>query len=149
MTPENSSRHGLVTCPFKGDSKPKSNVGMDKQLLQSIDHVQLAAPPGCEDEARRFFGTIFGLAEVKKPEALETRGGCWFKGPGVELHIGIEEPFTPSRKAHPAFSVIDIDSVARILESHHILLSWDNTIPDVRRFYISDPWGNRIELIER
>lgn len=67
-----------------------------------LDHVQLAAPRGCESEARRFFGELLGLPEVEKPESLKARGGAWFQVGSQQLHIGVEEPFAPARKAHPA-----------------------------------------------
>ena len=78
-----------------------------------IDHVQVAAPPGCEDEARAFYGGLLGLEELPKPEALAARGGCWFRAGAQELHVGVEEPFAPARKAHPGLVVDDLDALAR------------------------------------
>ena len=105
-----------------------------------LDHVQLAAPPGCEAEARRFFGEVLGLREVEKPPALAARGGVWFE----QLHVGVEDPFAPARKAHPAFVVDDLDALAaRIGE-----VQWDEAIPGVPRFYAHDPFGNRLEFVQ-
>jgi catechol 2,3-dioxygenase-like lactoylglutathione lyase family enzyme len=104
-----------------------------------IDHVQLAAPPGCEEEARAFFGGVLGLKEVPKPPALAARGGVWFEG----VHIGVEDDFRPARKAHPAFVVDDLDALAARLGD----VEWDDALPGVRRFYAADPWGNRLEFI--
>jgi catechol 2,3-dioxygenase-like lactoylglutathione lyase family enzyme len=115
-----------------------------------LDHVQIAAPPGCEDEARRFFGDLLGLEELEKPEPLRSRGGAWFAlGGGGQLHVGVEEPFAPARKAHPAFRVpvADLDELAQRLESAGEKLEWDDSLPGVRRFYTADPWGNRLELL--
>ena len=117
-----------------------------------LDHVQLAAPPGCEPEARRFFGDLLGLEELKKPEPLRARGGAWFAlGDGGELHVGVEEQFGPARKAHPAFRVSseELDELAAHLDSAGERVEWDDSFPDVRRFYTADPWGNRIELLAR
>jgi catechol 2,3-dioxygenase-like lactoylglutathione lyase family enzyme len=113
--------------------------------------VQLAAPPGCEDEARRFFGDLLGLEEVEKPEPLRSRGGAWFAlGGGDQLHVGIEDPFTPARKAHPAFRVSseELDELAARLDAAGERVEWDDSLPGVRRFYTADPWGNRLELLE-
>jgi catechol 2,3-dioxygenase-like lactoylglutathione lyase family enzyme len=115
-----------------------------------LDHVQLAAPPGCEGEARRFFGDLLGLDELEKPESLRSRGGTWFAlAAGGELHVGVEEPFAPARKAHPAFrlSPQELDTLAARLEAAGERVEWDESLPGVRRFYTADPWGNRLELL--
>jgi catechol 2,3-dioxygenase-like lactoylglutathione lyase family enzyme len=110
-----------------------------------IDHVQLAAPAGCEDEARRFFGGVLGLAEIEKPEPLRTRGGVWFAlAGGQQLHVGVEADFAPARKAHPGLAVDDLDALAARLAA----VQWDEELPGVRRFYAADPWGNRLEFVE-
>jgi catechol 2,3-dioxygenase-like lactoylglutathione lyase family enzyme len=115
-----------------------------------LDHVQLAAPPGCETEARRFFGDLLGLEELEKPEPLHSRGGAWFAlGDGGQLHVGVEDPFTPARKAHPAFRVAaaELDELAARLEAAGGRVEWDDSLPGFRRFYTADPWGNRLELL--
>ena len=103
----------------------------------------MAAPPGCEAAAREFYGSLLGLAEVEKPESLRGRGGVWFQ----QLHVGVEEDFTPARKAHPALAVQDIDSVASRLTAAGKRVEWDDALPGIRRFYTSDPWGNRVEVL--
>jgi catechol 2,3-dioxygenase-like lactoylglutathione lyase family enzyme len=120
----------------------------DQVLVTDIDHVQLAAPKGCESEARRFFGHLLGLQEIAKPESLRSRGGCWFKVGARQLHIGVEEPFRPAIKAHPAFSVSDIQALFATLEQAGVRCVWDETLGHVRRFYANDPWGNRLEFTE-
>jgi predicted enzyme related to lactoylglutathione lyase len=103
----------------------------------------VAAPPGCEEAARGFYGELIGLEEVEKPEPLRGRGGVWFE----QLHIGVEEEFRPARKAHPALRVEDIDTIAERLSAAGKRVEWDDAIPGIRRFYTSDPWGNRLELV--
>jgi catechol 2,3-dioxygenase-like lactoylglutathione lyase family enzyme len=114
-----------------------------------LDHVQLAAPPGGERDARRFFGDVLGLTEVEKPEPLRARGGVWFMLGAQQLHIGIEDPFSPARKAHPALRVSPdaLDTLAERLQSAGVAVTWDATLAEQRRFYTSDPFGNRIELL--
>ena len=116
--------------------------------LTGIDHIQLAAPPGCELEARNFFGSLLEMEEIPKPEPLRARGGCWFKVGEKQLHIGIEDDFRPARKAHPAFSVANIRRLYERLSDAGVRCTWDDAIDDVRRFYASDPWGNRLEFTE-
>jgi len=108
-----------------------------------LDHVQVAAPPGCEADARAFYGGLLGLAEVEKPEPLRARGGVWFE----QLHVGVEEDFAPARKAHPALQVDGLDGLAERLAAAGAPVQWDESLPDVRRVYTADPWGNRIELL--
>jgi catechol 2,3-dioxygenase-like lactoylglutathione lyase family enzyme len=118
--------------------------------LIELDHVQVAAPPGCEDDARRFFGDLLGLEELDKPEPLRSRGGAWFALSGRgQLHVGVEEPFAPARKAHPAFRLRldELDELAQRLEAAGERVDWDESLPGVRRFYTMDPWGNRLELL--
>jgi catechol 2,3-dioxygenase-like lactoylglutathione lyase family enzyme len=116
-------------------------------VLDAIDHVQLAAPPGCEAEARRFFADLLGLEELEKPVALRARGGVWFRVGEQRLHVGVEEEFAPARKAHPAFGVIRFDELLARLRAAGVPVTDDASIPGVRRCYVADPWGNRIELV--
>ena len=117
-------------------------------MLDGIDHVQLAAPPGCEPEARRFFSGLLGLEELEKPEPLRARGGVWFRVGGQQLHVGVEQAFAPARKAHPAFAVSDYDELLARLDEAGVPATDDASIPGVRRCHVADPWGNRIELVE-
>lgn len=114
-----------------------------------LDHVQLAAPIGSESAARRFYGGLLGLSELEKPEALRGRGGVWFACGGQQLHVGVTEDFSPATKAHPALRVrpADLDLIAGQLMAAGSAVQWDDAIPDTRRFYTADPWGNRVELI--
>jgi catechol 2,3-dioxygenase-like lactoylglutathione lyase family enzyme len=111
-----------------------------------IDHVQVAAPPGCEPEARAFYGALLGLEELPKPEALAARGGCWFRAGGQELHVGVEDPYAPARKAHPGFVADDLDALAERLRAEGIAVAWDEQVPGTRRFHTADPFGNRLEF---
>jgi catechol 2,3-dioxygenase-like lactoylglutathione lyase family enzyme len=114
-----------------------------------LDHVQLAAPPGCEPEARAFFGRLLGLAEVEKPDPLRARGGVWFAVGGQQLHVGVHDGFTPALQAHPALRVgaPDLAVLAERLVEAGVPVHWDEALPGVQRFYTEDPWGNRIEII--
>jgi catechol 2,3-dioxygenase-like lactoylglutathione lyase family enzyme len=113
-----------------------------------IDHIQIAAPQGCEWQARKFFGGLLGLEELAKPESLASRGGCWFRVGSRQLHIGVEENFQPARKAHPAFSVSNLDALFESLKAAGANPVWDEALDGVRRFFAQDPWGNRLEFAE-
>jgi catechol 2,3-dioxygenase-like lactoylglutathione lyase family enzyme len=114
-----------------------------------LHHVQVSCPPGGEDAARRFYGDGLGLPEVDKPAVLAARGGCWFRDGDVELHVGVEDPFAPARKAHPAFLVDDLDAVAVRLESLGFPVDRreEHTFPGFRRFHTADGNGNRVEVL--
>ena len=114
--------------------------------VTGIDHVQVAAPAGCEAEARAFYAGLLGLEELPKPEPLAARGGCWFRAGAQELHVGVEEAFAPARKAHPGFVVDDLEALVARLASAGIEVRWDETLPGVRRCHVADPFGNRLEL---
>ncbi|MEJ5867990.1 VOC family protein [Pseudokineococcus sp. 5B2Z-1] len=113
-----------------------------------IHHVQLACPPGSEDASRAFYAGVLGLAEIAKPPALAARGGCWFRGHGIEVHLGVEEDFRPARKAHPGLLVTDLDAWAARLEAAGYPADRDDDFPGMRRFYSRDCHGNRLELLE-
>jgi len=116
-------------------------------VLDGIDHVQLAAPPGCEPEARRFFAGLLGLEEVEKPEPLRARGGVWFRVGAQQLHVGVAEDFAPARKAHPAFAVSGYDALVARLRAAGVVVIDDASNPRLRRCFVADPWENRIELV--
>ena len=117
-------------------------------MILDLDHVQLACPKDSEDAARAFYGGLLGLEEIPKPAPLRARGGCWFRVGSRGLHLGVEEPFRPATKAHPAFSVADVRGLFARLEAEGVGCAWDEALPDVVRFYAEDPWGNRLEFLE-
>ncbi len=112
-------------------------------------HVQIAMPAGEEERAEAFYQGLLGLPLVQKPPELRGRGGCWFRGGVVELHLGVEERFAPAAKAHPALLVEGWDDLrARLREAGAAVVDDDLRIDGHRRFYAFDPFGNRLELIE-
>ena len=113
-----------------------------------LDHVQLAIPRGGEDEVRRFYCDLLGWREVPKPASLAARGGLWLDAGEAQIHFGIEEPFAPARKAHPALRTAGLDALAAKFAAAGHVPTWDDLIPGTRRFYVADPFGNRLEFIE-
>jgi catechol 2,3-dioxygenase-like lactoylglutathione lyase family enzyme len=117
--------------------------------LVRLDHVQLAMPPGGEADARRFYADSLGLREVPKPPNLAGRGGVWFEGGGgLRVHLGVERDFRPARKAHPAFIVRGLRHLAADLRARGFAVAADEPLEGFDRLYASDPFGNRIELME-
>jgi catechol 2,3-dioxygenase-like lactoylglutathione lyase family enzyme len=112
--------------------------------------VQVAAPAGCEDRARAFYGGLLGLEELPKPPALAARGGCWFACGAQQLHVGVGEPFAPAVKAHPALAVRDAEALAALLSALAAADCEprdDVALPGVVRAFVDDPFGNRVELV--
>jgi catechol 2,3-dioxygenase-like lactoylglutathione lyase family enzyme len=120
--------------------------------IVGLDHVQVAAPPGCEDSARAFYGEALGLEEIPKPPLLAGRGGCWFRLGAHELHVGVADGFVPAAKAHPG---IEVDSAAALRELAQqladagVTVEWADPaeLGGRERFHVRDPWGNRLELV--
>jgi catechol 2,3-dioxygenase-like lactoylglutathione lyase family enzyme len=116
-------------------------------VIIGLDHVQVAIPAGGEPAARDFYGGLLGMTELPKPAALAGRGGCWFSAGSAVLHLGVEEPFRPAGKAHPAFTVTELDSLFDRLAGHgYPGIRADGELPGIRRFHVLDPFGNRIEF---
>ena len=122
-----------------------------------LHHVQVACPPGGEDTARRFYADGLGMTEVEKPEDLRARGGVWFRSISdgtvvAELHVGVEDPFRPARKAHPAFVLADVgelEAVGERLTGLGFDVDWSqrDSFPGHQRFHTFDGYGNRVELL--
>ncbi|MXP45740.1 VOC family protein [Allopontixanthobacter sediminis] len=117
--------------------------------ILGIDHVQLAMPVGAEDTAREFYHGVLGLAETAKPADLAQRGGCWFVGGNAHIHLGAEQDFSPASKAHPALLVEDFDAFAERLAKHGCDITPGKPLAGYKRGDIVDPFGNRIELMQR
>lgn len=118
-------------------------------VLQAMDHVLLAMPAGREAEARAFYEGLLGIPEAEKPVNLAGRGGCWFVSDAVKIHLGVEKDFRPARKAHPAFLVDDVRAMAAKLAAAGCVLTEDEPLAGYDRIYVYDPFGNRIELMQR
>lgn len=127
------------------DPSPGLQVRMP---MYALHHVQLAIPDGGEPEARAFFGGVLGMEEIAKPPALAARGGCWFASGGLELHLGVEAPFQPAKKAHPGILVGDLDDVIARLQAAGYDATPDDLFPGFRRVYSTDPFGNRLEFLQ-
>ncbi|GLX69281.1 VOC family protein [Paenibacillus glycanilyticus] len=118
--------------------------------FSGIDHVQLAAPEGCEPEARSFYAGLLGWAEIEKPDNLKSRGGVWFQCGTQQVHIGIQNHFVPATKAHPAFCVQNLNALRDYLLRSGVQLFDDDARSGegVTRIYVADPFGNRLEFME-
>jgi catechol 2,3-dioxygenase-like lactoylglutathione lyase family enzyme len=117
--------------------------------ILSIDHVQIAIPVASEDRARAFYSGILGFTEIDKPPQMAERKSIWFVAGAVNLHLGIEPDFTPAKRAHPAFVVEGLDKILAACERAGITTKPDTSFNAFRRVHVFDPFGNRLELMER
>jgi catechol 2,3-dioxygenase-like lactoylglutathione lyase family enzyme len=125
-------------------------IQSNNNMILSIDHVQIAMPPGEEEKARAFYVHLLGFTEIPKPPELAKRGGAWFLSANVQLHLGVEPDFRPARKAHPAFIVDDLDALlAKIQTSGFEIDTSQPPLAGTKRAHVFDPFGNRIELMEK
>jgi catechol 2,3-dioxygenase-like lactoylglutathione lyase family enzyme len=113
-----------------------------------FNHVQLAMPRGGEEQARRFYCDVLGLHEIPKPASLAGRGGAWFDLGGTQLHLGVDADFRPAKKAHVAFDVDNLEALAARCQTAGYEPRADDSVPGMRRFFIDDPFGNRLEFVE-
>lgn len=119
-------------------------------MVSGLDHVQVAAPPASEQEARRFYGALLGLEEIPKPPTLARRGGAWFAlADGRQLHLGVTDGFAAATKAHPAFRVRGLAELRARLMAAGVLTRDEEPLEGASRFYADDPFGNRLEFLER
>jgi catechol 2,3-dioxygenase-like lactoylglutathione lyase family enzyme len=125
-----------------GDDRPVSDI-------LGLDHVQLAMPPGQEPVARAFYVDVLGLTEETKPPNLATRGGIWLRGGDLRLHLGVELDFRPAKKAHPAILVRGLTDLAARCKAAGFPPVTDEPLAGYDRVYVFDPFGNRLELLER
>ena len=118
--------------------------------ILSIDHVQIAMPAGEEEKAREFYVNLLGFSEIAKPPELAKRGGAWFQSENVQLHLGVEVDFKPARKAHPAFLVDELDSlITKVQNTDYETDTSQPPLDGYKRAHVFDPFGNRIELMEK
>jgi len=116
--------------------------------FERLHHVQLDIPAGSEDLCREFWAGVLGMTELAKPPVLAARGGCWFRGGGVEVHLGVVADFVPSPKSHPGILVRSLPELAARLAAHGHEVVWDDNFPGFRRFHSADKLGNRLEFLE-
>jgi catechol 2,3-dioxygenase-like lactoylglutathione lyase family enzyme len=119
-----------------------------KIRIKRLDHVQLCIPVGEEAQARDFYGRVLGFPEIEKPLALKANGGLWFEVADIQLHIGAESGQSKSKR-HPAFEVEELDAIRDYFRQQQIEIKEETPIPGQKRFSFFDPFGNRIELLEK
>ena len=117
--------------------------------ILSLDHVQVAIPVGAENRARDFYGGILGFTEIDKPVSMAGRNSIWFAAGPVNLHLGIEPDFHAAKRAHPAFVVNDLDEILSACERAGLIAKPDTSFDGYRRVHVFDPFGNRLELMQR
>ncbi|MER5771742.1 VOC family protein [Streptomyces sp. NPDC001985] len=133
----------------RGRTLPYESTEAASAFGLGLHHVQLTLPPGGEEDCRRFSVDVLGMTEIRKPPALAARGGLWVRADALELHLGVEEGFRPSRKGHPGILVADLDALAERLTAAGTAVTWDDGFPGHRRFFVDDSHGNRLEFLCR
>jgi len=125
-----------------------ASLSVPMTVIVGLDHVQLAMPAGQESLAREFYSGVLGLVEERKPDNLAKRGGVWFKGGSLRLHLGVEKDFRPAKKAHPALLVNGLAALADRCRAAGYPPVTDEPLEGFNRVYVFDPFGNRLELLE-
>lgn len=120
----------------------------ETKVIIALDHIQLAMPAGSQDRIRGFYCDLLGMVEQPKPDVLQARDGFWASAGTLAVHFGIAPDFHPATKAHPAFIVDDIDGLFTRLTAQGHAPKWDQALPEIRRFFVNDPVGNRLEIMD-
>jgi len=116
--------------------------------FKRLDHIQICIPIGKENDSRKFYTDIIGLTEIPKPQALIPNGGLWYQIADIQFHIGVESEINKS-KQHPAFEVTNLDEARQHLEKKGVTIKEEIQIPGQTRFSFIDPFGNKIELLQK
>lgn len=117
-------------------------------MIRALDHLQIAIAAGREEESRRFYRDVLGLPEVPVPAEVAHLAAAWFACGNLRVHLGVDPDFRPSKKGHPAFLVTDLAAMARRLERAGAPSTAAPPLGNVKRCFVNDPCGNRLELIE-
>lgn len=117
--------------------------------ILGIDHVQIAVPKALEDRCLAFYREVLRLPELEKPEHLKVRGGAWFQAGPTQMHIGIDPDASPKSKRHICFLVGDLAGAKAEILSRGVTIEEEGQAEGLRRFFVRDPAGNRIEIGQR
>ena len=119
--------------------------------ILGLHHAQVTIPPGEEEVARHFYIDLLGMQEIEKPEGLKQRGGFWLAVGPQEVHVSIEEADIDRAvtKAHLAYRVDDLDGLCTLLRANGIETAFDVPFQGYSRCHLRDPFGNRVELMQR
>lgn len=119
-------------------------------MILKVQHAQITIPTGEEEKAREFYCEFLGLREIPKPESLKGRGGFWMELNGFQIHVGTENDFDRTKtKAHLAYEVENLESWREKLRAHGTEILDGVKIPNYERFEFRDPFGNRVEFLEK
>ena len=143
--------HDVIWSMLRGVRWSGAGVAVEAECgvgIVRLDHVQLGMPAGREVEAVAFYAGVLGIPHVPKPDRLAVRGGCWFEDGDLKVHLGVEASFRPATKAHPAFIVDDVRAMAAAVAAAGFAVKDDEPLDGFDRVYVSDPFGNRIELMQ-
>jgi len=119
-------------------------------MIIGIHHAQITIPKGMEEQARDFYCGVLGLMEVPKPQSLQGRGGFWLQVGDRQVHVGVEDGVDRKlTKAHIAYEVNNLAHWREMIAANKIETHSGESIPGYDRFEFRDPFGNRVELIQK
>jgi len=122
---------------------PKVQIGF---IAMYLSHVDLTMPKDGEAIARWFYSGHLGLREMPKPKCLQVYGGLWFDAGGLALHLSVEENYIAAdTQRHVGLGCGNVDGLKARLEAAGVQIEDGPPVP-WKRFFIRDPFGNRIEI---
>lgn len=119
-------------------------------LVIRLNHADIIIPRGSELKAREFYCEVLGFQEIKKPKDLQKNGGLWLQLFDIQIHLSIEDGYDPSKtKAHLAYEVSDLETLKSALTKYGLNWNDNSPVPGFIRGDVRDPFGNRIEFLQR
>ena len=114
-----------------------------------LHHVNVTVPSELEAATKNFYGTVLGLEQVPKPAAAR-QSGAWYQIGANQLHLSVEDEATgPLSSRHICFAVSDLGaSEKRFRDAGVEIIPDPRPIPSVQRFYVRDPGGNQLEIVQ-
>lgn len=111
-----------------------------------LDHVSVLITD--LSKARWFYGEVLGLREIPKPKTFDFVALWYDLGQGHTLHLlQKDRPDTPSPR-HFCLRVTDARTARDHFARHGVPTAETTLIPGADRFFVSDPDGNRVEILQ-
>ena len=118
-------------------------------MVTALHHVNVTVPPELETAAKHFYREVLGLRQIPKP-ATSRQSGAWFEIGPNQIHLSVEdEPETNLSSRHVCVTVSNLaEAEQKFRDAGVEIISDPRPNPGVDRFYVRDPGGNQLEIVQ-